>query len=192
MTKRGSEARREQEKLKADLERQLEAGVAERDKKLAASKEYLHAMLEGVSKKYRTVNGYMMAMDTLNQISYGDFQIATGEGMGDVAMRVAARMSSTAAGLAEQLVDVDVSTLDETFLAGLLDEDFIATAHPVDVVAEQLLIVQLLQNAGLAIDDIVAFREGTTEGIAKLEEELAKLDKPKNGGLTAIDGGQEA
>jgi len=87
-------------------------------------------------------------------------------------------MSGIAGGLADALDSIDVMELGDSFFEDLLDMEFVSKSHTAYEVAEQLLVVNLIQNIGPSIDDIVQFREGSTAGIAKLTEELDALDVP--------------
>lgn len=182
-------SRMEDQKKKEDLESQLEAATKEQGNKLTQSKEHLLGQLRMASEKYLTVNGYMQVRSTIEQAAFGDQEGA--DDRAAEARMIAREMSELAGLLAEQLEKVDVMSLDDSFLDGHLDSNFVAVDQSVREVTRQLLVVNLLQNVGPAIDEIVNFRNGTTEGIAKLSEELAKLGHIK-GQLKMHEGGQAA
>lgn len=169
MAKRGSVARIEEASIRQDLETQLEAAKIARAGKLSQSTEHLKNQLEIAEKKYLTVNGYMQARSTYEQALFGEegFDLIDGKS------RLQARqMSTLVRSLADKLTDTGVENLDESFLDGLLIEDFASVERTIDEVVQQLLVVNLLQNIGPAIDDIVQFRNSTDEGIAILYSEL--------------------
>lgn len=172
MSQSQSKAVRKKEKqaLIEDLQTQLGAATVAQLEKLNQTKEHLVIMLRGVQEKYLTVNGYMQAMTTMEQAAFGQ-DIG---GMETAACDIAHEISVIAGGLANKVEAADVMTIDESILDGYMVENFISTSFTLEGIVHQLLVIQLLQNAGPAIDDIVAFRAGTNEGIEKLNEELLK------------------
>lgn len=180
-----SKAKRKDEKteLREDLIAQLEAADTAQAEKLAKSKDHLVAQLKMVSDKYLTVNGYMQARQAYKEAA------GASDGQGHIAhtaaRELAEKISTLAGELAVKLAGIDVMELDDGFLDGLLDADFVKKQSSVRDIAEQLLVVNLLQNIGPSIEDIASFREGSAAGIAKLKEELDALDSEKNG-LTLV------
>lgn len=159
--------------MKADIVVQIEAAKKAREDKLAQSLAYLTSQLGVARDKYLTVNGFMQARTTLDQAAFGkDIDGAYG-----LARDLAIDMSNLAGELTHKLDQLTADDLDESFLDGLLIANFIAPVEErsVDAIAFQLLVVNLLQNVGPSIDDIVSFRESTDHGIAQLEEALEKV-----------------
>jgi len=178
MAKRGNVARLEATSIKADLEIQLDAANKARGDKLTQSVEFLKSQLEIAEKKYLTVNGYMQARSTYEQALFGEEGF---EAELPAKANLQARgMASIVKGLAKKLDKTHVDDLDESFLDGLLIEDFALVERTIDEVVQQLLVINLLQNIGPAIDDIVSFRVSTDEGIAVLQTELLNHADPRD------------
>jgi hypothetical protein len=154
-----------------DLMKQLEAGKKAREDKLTQSVAHLQSQLEMAAKKYLTVNGFMQARTTLEQVAFGQEDDGS---FSEMASELADRMSVLAKGLAQTLGDISIEEVDETFIDGLLIEDFVGTDFTFQQLAEQLLIVNLLQNVGPVIDELVQFRVSVDEGIATIEAEIVK------------------
>jgi hypothetical protein len=165
------------EKMAADLRVQIEAAKKARADKLAQSKSHLVDQLAMVSRKYKTVNGYMQSRQTIAEIA-DDLAY---DKAAKIALDLAQYMSKAAGELSAAIESTDLSDISEAMLDGLLDEAFIDrqddTVDPVEV-ATQLLVAALLQNVGPSIDDIVDFRDSTDSDIAKMEEMLAGLQAP--------------
>ena len=173
--KKSKTLRKEEEaELRADLEAQLQAAMDQQAEKLDQSKAHLVAQLRMAHEKYLTVNGYMQARSTYDQAAFGVEQPYDAD---KESRQIAAEMSMFAAELADAIEATDVLELDEEVLDGYLDKGFVKKDLPFNHTVTQLLIVNLLQNIGPSIDDIVSFREGSAAGIAKLEEELDALGK---------------
>jgi hypothetical protein len=162
------------EALKSDLEVQLAAAKTARGDKLTQSKAHLQHQLEVAAEKYLTVNGFMQARSILEQITFGDPNTDGKDDFPKIASRLAFSMSSLASDLSSRLSEISVEDLDDTFLEGLLDKNFVSDVRPLVVIAEQLLIVNLLQNIGPSIDDIVTWRQGADHGLAQIVAALAE------------------
>jgi hypothetical protein len=173
MTKsQAAQKRLEENAIKADLNKQLEIGREEREKKLFQSMTQLGRQLQTASEKYLTVNGFMQARTTYEQVLFGT---PADLGTDDVCRDIARRMSELAGQLAQNLKGIKADDISESFLDGLLDKQFVlGTNHSPADVTLQLLKVNLLQNVGPAIDEIVQFREGVDAGIATILAELEK------------------
>jgi hypothetical protein len=154
-----------------DLGVQLEAAKKAQLDKLEKSKAHLVMQLETASEKYLTVNGYMQARTTIDQCAFGEDTNDSDA----VACLVAREMSELAGMLAENIEATDVFNLGTTIIDGHLVTNFVDYT-PIQLinVVRQLLVVNLLQNAGPVLDDILSFRESTSEQIALVEAELAK------------------
>lgn len=154
-----------------DLRTQLEAATQAQSDKLAGSKKHLIAQLEMASRKYLTVNGYMQARSTLEQVLFGK---VTENDPDDVARDLAQELSRMADEIAQRVEAIDVMDLDEAVLDGYLIEDFVTRPCAPIAVARQLLVVNLLQNIGPVIDDIIQFRTSTNEAVDRIQEEITK------------------
>jgi hypothetical protein len=176
------------DEVKADLEMQLEQGKKVREEKLEQSKAHLQRQLEVTAEKYLTVNGYLQARTVLEQVAFGlDDSMDDFSGM---ACGLARAMSSLASTLSSKLSEISVEDLDDTFLEGLLDKNFVSDVKPLTVTTEQLLVVELLQNIGPVIEGIVGFRESTDHGLAAIVDELANRTGHVPGQLMIDDDGQ--
>lgn len=170
-------AKAEQRAMKLDLEKQLEVGTKNRTANLEQRMEFLKAEINMVGEKYLTVNGFMQCMTTIREVLFGDTDMLAAEGTRADARRLAMKMSALAKSLGARLEDEDVDTIDASFLDGLLDENFVSDEHSTFEIADQLLIIQLLQNIGPSIDDLVEFREGSAAGIVALNEAIENVGK---------------
>lgn len=186
MVKKTDQARAEKAKMRADLINQIEAARTQQGDKLVQAVAHLRGQLEMAQAKYLTVNGLMQALSTYNSVVFGDTDLMVGARPACKAL--ALDLSMLAGELVSRLEDVDMFDLDDTLLAGVMDERFVESEDDLTTtdITYQLLVVNLLQNVGPVIDDLVTFREATTDGIAKLEEELAKLDDVPAGQLTLV------
>ena len=157
--------------IRRDLERQLEAAVSERESKLAQSKDHLASMLRVAGEKYHTVNGFMQVRSTLEQVLFGEESV---EDASLVSRELAMEMSALATSLADKLDEMGGDDVDESFIDGLMDAGFVFASHTPAETAKQVLIVNLLQNVGPSIDDIVGYRTRADAEITKISEELDK------------------
>jgi hypothetical protein len=159
-----------------DLKAQLEAAKKARVDKLQMSEAHLIKQLEMAAEKYLTVNGYMQVRTTMLQVPLGLKEAEPENGFNTLATGIAFEMSELAADMAAKLTALDVMGLDESFLDGYLEKNFVTTrVDPLlaDVV-RQLLIVNLLQNVGPVVDEIIGFRVSTDEAIAVIETTIAE------------------
>lgn len=178
MTKKKAKEKVDNSHIIEDLTNQIEASTKAQVEKLAWSKEHLVAQLKMASEKYRTVNGYMQARTTLDQVVFGDPDL-TPDVLNYNARELARKMSEMAANLATVIDDTAVDEIDDALLDNLLDMDFLDSEFSYAGTARELLIANLLQNVGPSIDDIVQFRTGKQHEIDQLTEELAKYGAPK-------------
>lgn len=160
-------------KIVADLEAQLVAATAEQEKRLAQSKEHLLRNLEVAAEKYLTVNGYMQVRTTIDVAMFGQ-TVHEDVNLNALARFLAAEMSAKITEVAERIKNTDVMEISDDTVGYLLDKSFVYGEPTLNDVVMQLLTVQLLQNMGDSIDDIVQFRGGTQEGIELINEEIAK------------------
>lgn len=173
-----------------DMEVQLEATKKAQLEKMEKSRDHLVAQLEMASKKYLTVNGFMQARSTIDQVSFGD-ESGFGD-FNDQARDHAKAMSKLAGDLAASVAEMPIDAIDEAVLDGYLDETFVDFPQSLTSIAWQMLVVSLLQNVGPVIDDMVTFREATQHEIDKLTEELKqqKADatiREENKGLKLVE-----
>ena len=162
--------------LLKDLEDQLAAAKAAQADKLVGSKSHLQNQLDLVSDKYLTVNGYMQALEMLKAAAPDGKLTEVLPNFADVALLLASELSELAASLRRKLVEADVMTLDDSIVMDVLDSEF-AKRRDVTVtqVARELLVVNLLQNIGPSLVEIIQFRESTEEEIRKLKAEIAAV-----------------
>jgi polyhydroxyalkanoate synthesis regulator phasin len=174
MVNKKTQERAERLKMIDDIKTQIEAAQNSRNEKLRQSMDHLLAQVEMVSKKYLTVNGYMQAKQAMMEATFEDLPLSARDN--ESIKGLAFEMSGMVKDLAGKLHDVDVHEIDESVIDGLMDHEFVK--NPLDhmTVARELLIVQLLQNIGPVIDDIVSFRESTRDGLDRLHEELQRLE----------------
>lgn len=159
--------------LAEDTKAQLEASTKAQGEKLTQSMEHLKGQLTVAAEKYRTVNGYMQARSTIHQAIFGEkFFTTDGEAINfnDLAREIALEMSDLAATMAEELERIDVMDLNEHFLESNVDFEFVLEHQSIADIVRQLLVVNLLQNVGPSVDDIINFRDMTNAEIAKLTE----------------------
>lgn len=173
------ERKRQQEELRADLHAQLKAAKESQETKLSQSQDHLVAQLRVASDKYLTVNGYMQARSTFEQVTFGDYNGMTNEEISDLCCQLSCDMAKVAERLADAIDKTHFSDIDDHLLDDMINTRFAYDDFTVAEAVQELLIANLLQNVGPSINDIVSFRESTLEGILKLEEELAKYDEPK-------------
>lgn len=178
--------------VKDELVQQLELGEKARQEKLEQSMAHLQSQLVIARDKYLTVNGYMQARTTLDQVPVGLNDVV--DDFAATASELAAQMSAIAGRLAEDLIGMDVNDLDETFMDGLLITDFVQGDFTLEDVVEQLLIVNLLQNIGPVIEGFVQFRESTDQGLATIKAAIAEQDESvlKDQAGKVIAGDEEA
>lgn len=180
-TQMASKAQKEQDDRAAnkamvkDLQTQLDAAKKAQLDKLEKSKAHLIAQLDMAAEKYLTVNGYMQARSTIDQAAFG----RDVDDPDTLARQIAREMSELACLISTKIDKVDVFNLGENLIDGYLQRDFVGLASPgISDVVYQLLVANLLQNVGPVLDDILSFRESTSEQIKIVEDEIAKLDKP--------------
>lgn len=164
---------KKENKILADLETQLIAATAEQEKRLAGSKEHLLHNLEVAAEKYLTVNGYMQVRTTIDVALFGQ-PVHEDVNLNALARNLAAKMSAKITEVAERIRNTDVMEIGDDTVGDLLDKSFVFGEPTLNDVVMQLLTVQLLQNMGDSIDDIVQFRGGTQDGIERITEEIAK------------------
>ena len=162
--------------LRKDLETQISAGTAERARKLEASKVHLEGQLQKTSEKYLTVNGYMQARTVLEEATIGDAKISDVE-----SFEIAREMSALAHQILEQVSSTDIEDISADIVEEIYDHSFVIgkTETTPAAIARELLRVQLAQNIGPSISDMISFRDETAKGIETLKAELEALNKPK-------------
>jgi len=151
-----------------DLSRQLDALVSSRIDKLEASKKHLLSQIEVTSKKYLTVNGYMQARTTMEQVAFGE-KIENADELGCVFAR---EMSEMAWALHEKIEECSIEDIDEDVLDGWMDEHFVTSSPTFNETVRQVLVVGLLQNIGGAVDDIISFRSSVDDQIESIKKEI--------------------
>lgn len=170
----------EKRAIAKDIDNQLKAMKAAADEKLASAKEQLVHNLEMTAEKYRTVNGFMMVHETLGSVASKDEIVPNWR----TCQHLADFMSEMVLTLASVIKDTDVTEITGELVDHLHDADFIdREKFTVTEIVRQLLIVNLQQNIGPAVEDIVQFREETARGMESLTQTKAelKLDEAQSG-----------
>jgi hypothetical protein len=171
MTKNGTEARLEEQRMRKDLQAQLDAAVPARNEKLQQAVDHLRNQLEMTSKKYLTVNGYMQARTTLEEVLFGE----EGFEYVDECRWLAQRMSDLAKELLVELDATTLDTIDESLIESRYSADFVTEEFTPIAATEQLLIMNILQNLGPVLDDIVQARAAMDHEIEKLTKALEEV-----------------
>lgn len=164
------------EAVKADLEKQLASAKEQYEAKMKGAKDHFIAQCETTSEKYLTVNGIMQVMHTMREVI--GVQDMDALYYADVC-EAAVCMSETASIIVKRFKETEIEDYG-TFLDSYLNYDFAnmefgSMRERVNEITEQLLVCQLLQNIGPALDDMLQFHEAAQAEIAKLEDELKAL-----------------
>lgn len=150
-----------------DLQTQLDAANKARDERLDKLKEHVVSTMKTVSDKYRTVNGFMQARSTIDQVTFGD-DTSVPMVWNKAALEMAADISRVAGEMAAKVEATHVDDITGDMFDDYMEADFIEKEFTVSSAANQLLVLSLLQNIGPSLEDIVTFRESTKEEIYKL------------------------
>lgn len=173
-----SNRKAEQEAMKKDLTLQLEHGTESREKTLEYKKDALVQSLKGFADKFKTVNGYLEARHTFESVKFEDtfdphFAMTASRA-------IAGTISRIAESLAKEVDELSVEAISDEMLDTLINPDFINGKDDIfatEIVATELLTMNLCQNFAGAFVEIVQFRESTAEGLASIKEELDNLGK---------------
>ena len=154
-----------------DLQTQLDAANKARDERLDKLKEHVVSTMKTVSDKYRTVNGFMQARSTIDQVMFGETATSPAA-WNNLALEMAADISALAYEMSKKVADTHVDDITGDMFDAYMVEDFVEKSFDIGAAANQLLVLSLLQNIGPSLEDIVTFRESTKAEIDKLVAEI--------------------
>lgn len=165
-----------------ELKHSLDLAIADQENKLEKSRGHLVDQIIMAARKYKTVNGLMQARTVLNDVMFGEplslRLTAGGEALYDDARTIAKEMYNRAMALASAIENTDVADFTEGMLDKYYIEDFVSNEDNTFFdIALELLTVNLLQNVGPAVDDIMNFHDSTSEDIERMKEKIAELEE---------------
>lgn len=168
---------KENKELVKDLKAQVAAAVKSREAKIEAVKLDFTVQAEAAAAKYRTVNGYMQARDTL-VVASGNGEPASA--WHNEALKLAGTMSATITGILQKFKKCKGTDEMQNIYDGLFDDEFIDNNPSVEFTAYQILIGQTLGYLSDITERLLEFDKATIQEIEKVEATLEEAQTKKS------------
>lgn len=159
-----------------DIKVQKTAAIKARQDKLDMDFEYLHDNLVVVGEKYTTVEGYMDARQTFEQLFFGVRPDGWDTTAQEICTAIARDIAAIASALVTEIETAGIDGLEPTIIDGLVKADFVNSEFTPADVCRELLISNLIRNVEPAIEKVVDFREHSTKALEEFDKILAETE----------------
>ena len=157
-----------------ELEDKLKSMKEDRDKKCKAAREQLIDMLNITSDKYRTATGVAEALRVWRFICENNISV---EADIKTAKKLAFIMADVAKAMAEKAQQLQDEEMDQ-LCKGFYNEDLASEkSFKAEVLAEEMMRIDLCRNVGGAAEDMVSFVKRVEEEVNSTQASLDDLLK---------------
>lgn len=168
------------DELIAQLNQQLQSMIEQADNKLKNAYDQLLADLTIYQEKWKTASGFMHALETLRDVENFLDYAEEEEEVKTICKTVVVMVNS----VIDQIESYEVSddfyneAKDIFTICDVYNKDFIYYngTYSAGDVALEILNLQFCQQFGPAIEDMVDFRDGAREQIAKIQDKINELN----------------
>ena len=159
-----------------ELHENIQSMVTQRDEKIDGAREHLSNQLSVMAEKYLTANGLMTALSVARDVLGTDLELTRQLG---VARKAAKSANATCIALSNSVVETAIEDLDDLF-DSVFNSNFVNEEHSTQDVVDELLKLNICQQAAPNAHDIVEFKETATEEIEKSTKEYKDFCKENN------------
>lgn len=159
-----------------ELYENIQSMVAQRDEKIDGAREHLSNQLSVMAEKYLTANGLMTALVTTRDVLGTDLELTKQLG---IARKAAKSANAISVALSNSVLETDVEKLDDLFDA-VFNRNFVNEEHSTQDLVDELLKLNICQQAAPNAHDIAEFKETATEEVEKAIKEYKDFCKENN------------
>lgn len=159
-----------------ELHENIQSMIAQRDEKIDGAREHLSNQLSVMAEKYLTANGLMTALVTTRDVLGTDLELTKQLG---IARKAAKSANAISIALSNSVLETDVEKLDDLFDA-VFNRNFVNEEHSTQDLVDELLKLNICQQAAPNAHDIAEFKETATEEVEKAIEEYKDFCKENN------------
>ena len=159
-----------------ELHENIQSMIAQRDEKIDGAREHLSNQLSVMAEKYLTANGLMTALVTTRDVLGTDLELTKQLG---IARKAAKNANAISVALSNSVLETDVEKLDDLFDT-VFNRNFINEEHSTQDLVDELLKLNICQQAAPNAHDIAEFKETATEEVEKAIKEYKNFCKENN------------
>lgn len=159
-----------------ELHENIQSMIAQRDEKISGAREHLSNQLSVMAEKYLTANGLMTALVTTRDVLGTELELTKQLG---IARKAAKSANAVSMALSNSVLETDVEYLDDLFDT-VFNRSFVNEEHSTQDLVDELLKLNICQQAAPNAHDIAEFKETATEEVEKAIKEYKDFCKENN------------
>lgn len=159
-----------------EMRENIQAMITGRDEKIEGAREHLSNQLSVMAEKHLTANGLMTALAATRDVLGTDLELTKQLG---IARKAAKGAHAISVSLSSAVLETDVEGLDDLF-DSVFNRNFVNEEHSTQDLIDELLKLNICQQAAPNAHDIAEFKDTATKEIEKAVKELKEFCAANN------------